>query len=381
MAKLAFILGAGASAEGGCPVMSNFLATARRIASEMPDSDYARHYRTVHQVQQQLQRANVKAKLDFENIESILTAIEMGQTVGALGDFDDGQLQIQRTALLELIARTVDATQRMRIQRPSGGKLPLVATGPTDYQALAAVLFSLLRSRYDHSVDIITFNYDIGLEIALASQWIKYTYCLPGVEDFERLDGAGAPEKLVRLCKLHGSLNWIRADPQASVPRIRCFDPYWELERQLKGSSPSSATLDSSLGRASLVESSASAAALPFIVPPGEAKASYRAVMQEVWKAAHGVLREADHVYICGYSLPETDVFFRQFFALSMISDVILRRVVINCFDDGEALRRLESMFGSMVVSDPGVFKRENVRFHEWVNSWGKKLNSAGYFM
>jgi hypothetical protein len=50
-------------------------------------------------------------------------------------------------------------------------------------------------------IGILTFNYDIGLEMALSHQGINFDYCL----DMQR-----AGEDAIKLLKLQGSTNWGR---------------------------------------------------------------------------------------------------------------------------------------------------------------------------
>jgi hypothetical protein len=64
---------------------------------------------------------------------------------------------------------------------------------------------------------------------------------------------------------------------------------------------------------------------LPVIVPPSWNKADSHKSVAQVWKRAAIELSEAEYIYVVGYSLPETDSFFRQLFALGTVGDNLLR--------------------------------------------------------
>lgn len=75
----------------------------------------------------------------------------------------------------------------------------------------------------------------------------------------------------------------------------------------------------------------------PFIVPPTWNKTEYHAGLSEVWSRAAVELSEAKNIFICSYSLSETDYFFRYLFALGTVGKTILERLWV--FDSNEEVK------------------------------------------
>jgi hypothetical protein len=49
------------------------------------------------------------------------------------------------------------------------------------------------------------------------------------------------------------------------------------------------------------------------LVPPSRDKSEYSEIMRPVWKRAVDALETATHICVIGYSMPETDAFFKFF--------------------------------------------------------------------
>jgi hypothetical protein len=61
-------------------------------------------------------------------------------------------------------------------------------------------------------------------------------------------------------------------------------------------------------------------------------------------------LSDAENIFVCGYSLPETDVFFKHLFALGTVGTSFIRRFwVIN--NDGGVGQRFRAMLGKAALS------------------------------
>jgi hypothetical protein len=65
---------------------------------------------------------------------------------------------------------------------------------------------------------------------------------------------------------------------------------------------------------------------VPVIVPPTWNKSSYHGALSNVWSTAAQELSEARNIYVFGYSLPESDQFFRYLFALGTFGPSRIRR-------------------------------------------------------
>ena len=82
----------------------------------------------------------------------------------------------------------------------------------------------------------------------------------------------------------------------------------------------------------------------PVIVPPTWNKAEYQQIAN-VWKHAGLHLSEAENIIVIGYSLPETDQFFRYLFALGTIGDARPQRFwVVD--PDADVAKRFQRLLG-----------------------------------
>jgi hypothetical protein len=95
----------------------------------------------------------------------------------------------------------------------------------------------------------------------------------------------------------------------------------------------------------------------PLIVPPTWSKGEHHKILQVVWQHAAQHLSEAERIIVIGYSLPESDLFFRFLYGLGTIGDHPLRQFLLidpipdvkRKFDEllGVAARRRFQFVGS----------------------------------
>lgn len=90
----------------------------------------------------------------------------------------------------------------------------------------------------------------------------------------------------------------------------------------------------------------------PVIVPPSWNKADYHNALSDVWAAAAKHLSEAEHIFVMGYSLPETDSFFRHLYALGSVGTTPLRRIaVFNPDASGATNARFQGLLGPGAIA------------------------------
>lgn len=91
------------------------------------------------------------------------------------------------------------------------------------------------------------------------------------------------------------------------------------------------------------------AATQPFIVPPTWNKAGKYESIQPVWRRAARELRDAENIIVIGYSIPETDQFFRYLYALGTIGSTRIKRFWVFDAHPSPALdERYRSMLGPL---------------------------------
>ncbi len=181
---------------------------------------------------------------------------------------------------------------------------------------------------------VISFNYDICMDYALFSEQIPIRYSL------EPVSGADS----VALLKLHGSLNW------GECSHCHQIVP-WQLSGYFKvhpvAALAATAKLPVSMKTMSqdVHHCSNGEVSGPFVVPPTWNKSQYHVQLEEVWRAAATELSDAENIFICGYSLPDTDQFFRYLYALGTIGSARLKRLwVFN--PDGTREQKFHDLLG-----------------------------------
>jgi hypothetical protein len=147
VSKVVFVLGAGASAHTGAPLMANFLDVARRCFSQKPHDQYASDLERVFAAISDLQKVHSKSELDHVNLESVFSAFEMAALLGVA----PGSAELT-SSMRRLIEWTLN--EAMDFQANQSGLLP-----HPDYKAFAEMVKQI------GSCCVITFNYDIGLDL------------------------------------------------------------------------------------------------------------------------------------------------------------------------------------------------------------------------
>ncbi len=198
MSKIIFILGAGASAHCGTPLMGNFLEVAEDLWRRGFVAESDEHFSNVFGAIGNLQGIHSKAKIDTYNVETIYAAFEMGKLLKSLpGITDTNMIDDLIYSLKVVISHTLERTTRLLNY---GGEIH----APVAYGNFADMISKLIDEK--KSFSIITFNYDLGLDYALSRNKILLDYALGDIETNPRT---------ATLLKLHGSLNWgkCRIDP------------------------------------------------------------------------------------------------------------------------------------------------------------------------
>lgn len=237
---------------------------------------------------------------------------------------------------------------------------------PGSYQALVDLISRINEKPGTSRCALITFNYDIALDHALYFNGFGIDYCLDG-----RRPDAGIP-----LLKLHGSLNWGScAQCNQAVP--------WHLAeyfRPVRSWAPDSREvrldLASQLAQSGLKHCDQPIRAEPVLVPPTWNKTDYSESLGNVWKTAAAELSTAENVFVMGYSLPETDSFFRFLFALGAAGEPLINRFWVFDPDPSDMVRpRYEKLLG---MAAKARFRFERKLFPVAVEVLNSKLSGSG---
>ncbi len=341
MSKIVFVLGAGASAHSGTPLMGNFLEVAQDLLRRGGVEEVKEDFIKVLDAVGKLHAAQSKSVINTYNIEDVYAAFEMGKLLGRLpGIEEDKELEGLTYSIKKVISYTLERTTKL----PKEGRGQFVA--PQEYRDFTNIIDKIIKEKRDCS--IITFNYDLGLDYALQRRSIFPDY---GLGD---MNSTG--ERSVGLIKLHGSLNWVKCEDCKKIVIQR------ELRHLDIEADYSIIPITSQLKRLKCPTCKKLLGEDPFIVPPTWNKTTYHEQIEPVWKKAATELKDSEQIFVVGYSLPITDMFFRYLFALGVDMRTILRGFYVYDIDSD-----VEERFKNLLSS--GIEKRFHFYQHSFENA------------
>jgi hypothetical protein len=259
------MLGAGASASAGCPLMRGFIDRARDyrvqgVFSPVEEIDV----RIALDLYNALRVSFSITEEDVENVENILSLADLSKLVG--------KPPIQNLAqphLSDHLRRFIDAviTKSVNVPNPlSPAWQGREANGPLIYKQLIRAL-----AYHGSRITVFTTNYDCLVEYACYCMGISFTY------NRALADG-------VEILKLHGSSNW-----------LQCSNVDCERHKEVRVSPiqhrPRGADLDS--GYLETVDTNCEKCGsqlTPMVVPPTWAKDVDNHTLRETWSRAVEVL-------------------------------------------------------------------------------------------
>lgn len=312
MSEYVFILGAGASKHAGAPLMVEFLDRARELYAAHPKDEFADDLRTTFEAISKLQAVHSKSEMDIVNLESVFSAFDMADLLGVSPSCPN-LLRSMRRLIAWTLDRCVTFGASSHMVHPT---LP--------YSVFAGIIRSISPLGQEQRVprcSVITFNYDVCVDLALHAAGIDPDYGLMP-------DRAGS----LGLYKLHGSTNWGRCsqDGCGAITAAKFAVP--PNPNQVQRQDPKSGYMVMGLGTLKdqglerCAQCGQNLDGECFIVPPTWDKSTYRSNLSNVWRRAAAELADATDIIVCGYSMPETDSFFRYLYALGSVGPAILRR-------------------------------------------------------
>ena len=352
MSNIVFILGAGASKQANAPLMGDFLDVAYELWKLNLVKDADENFKAVFRGRSILKQVHSNAQFNIQNIESVFAAFEMAKMIGQFSDYSQKNIDVLVASMKKVIQRTLEET--IVFHKPNeNGKY----YAPEPYGTFTKLIDYLTReAKPKQKVSIITFNYDLAIDFALQLSRLPFSYYLEEPSD----------DEVIPLLKLHGSLNWAQCSDKRcnKIVTLNFWDtPYFQQSynfssRETQARMRISRILPSFYHHEKPVNSDS------FIVPPTWNKSQYNLSIAPVWRRAAKELSDADSIFVIGYSLPSTDMFFRDLYALGTIGDTILKRFwVFN--PDKNVEERFRELLG------PGAeqcFKMHDKTFQEAID-------------
>lgn len=350
MKEIVIVLGAGASCPFGAPLMKDFYHVAASLFVDRYATDHLkRQFGIVFDFIDRLQKAQAKANIDLHNIESVYTALEMAQLLGLknLQSEQSDDWEAMDRAMKYFLSKAIEARcQLLRNEKlqynhqPGDGVEVLNSFSSPQDPLIEAVGRSLVLEKNGWTVTFLTFNYDLVLESILGKFKVATNYCLPDTQP----PLSNAVSRSMKVLKLHGSINWQKKTPPNRSPLITPF-PIYPLERNCF---PDPDYYDVTVDNQVLTRFS-EAMVTPMIVPPVWNKSNYHSPINAIWREAAVCLSRASHIYCLGYSLPQTDGFFKQLFALGTVGDRPLQQFQVFDIEDGSTPNGVHNRYRGML--------------------------------
>lgn len=338
------LLGAGASLSAGIPLLGNFIDEMWRLAKlghhdGAPLSDSDRQLLTdALKVREELDCYHGRVALNVWNIEDILSILSFNALAG-------GSKERQN---LGLVARAIAKTIELTCAVHHSGKLNEPATEHNTatelYDAFWQSLIAWVNDKDREPPVIITFNYDLVLERSLLRTVIGQHYWsrdrhLPRkglILDYHTsvFDRIKLGYKEARFLKMNGSHfermehvnGWILDElptdhPEGNLLPIDLIKLHGSANFARKRSSDDSSKQMAGKRLVTAVDD-------PLILPPVFNKAT-ETVGTDAWAFAVNALRQCKNLIICGYSLPQTDIYMQYFLKAALGPNQDLNRVFV----------------------------------------------------
>jgi hypothetical protein len=168
---------------------------------------------------------------------------------------------------------------------------------------------------------IISFNWDLLQEVIL---WVaaKWSY-LDGYGFKSPTAPPGLERSLVRMLKLHGSVNWVQENEVDEAPQIAFIDEFFPDKFPRTQYYPS-VTRSRDAAKANQLDSGRK-----LILPTYLKDISKNRILLHVWRLAQDALRTATEVWIIGYSLNPADYLARPLFGTELGRNSTLSTVTV----------------------------------------------------
>lgn len=309
--------------------MADFLDVSDKLRRKQAIGKHKESFDLVFKAVAALQSVHSKSSLDLDNIESVFAAFDMSVLFDrGFGGLTKEEIQELPSAMRKVIVHTLE--QSIDFSFSDGRVHP-----PKPYLQFAELIKSLVEDHRE-SASVITFNYDLGLDYAFrfVNRGVDYALAAPG----------GIP-----LLKLHGSLNWARCSVCSDVRPWSLNELFSTRNWETYGLAPGTLLKLPIVDQMPTGFKHCDQAVLadPIIVPPTWNKTQHHQVIADVWRRAAQHLSEAENIIVIGYSLPESDHFFRYLYALGTAGGSPLKKFwVFNPDTSGGVKRRYEDLLG-----------------------------------
>ena len=355
--KTVYIFGAGASVHAGAPLLNNFLSVSQGLFQGTEHLTYIESFKKLFEWITELKRSTASVTINYSNLEEIFSLASM------TGEINTGEWEDLYEHLLNVIFETLDKTIAFKLIESNAYNK--IYGDAVTYKFVEGLIkrnkkrMELCRENTFEKDSVITFNYDLLLDLAFRFQGIGADYCLDA-----------APGEGYKLLKLHGSMNWAihKNCAEKSGIHVASLDDLLS-RRSTSGGVQRLGAFDSM--RKAPCERCNNSGLTPVFVPPTWTKSPSLAGLSNVWSSAAKEIESAEQIVVVGYSLPPTDTFFQYLLALGLRNNTGLSRVIIvNPDTSAEYRKRFQNIFSQRIkVQSMSEAFGSAITFENFVNA------------
>lgn len=286
--KIAIFLGAGASAAENLPIQNELFS---EYFKDLKSSDYDKEMnKELHRFFDQMFNIDLKKekidKVNFPTFEEVLGLLDLAEQ----------RREFFKNFALEIVNKESDSIRFIRQYLILLMAKSVNKKNANTYHKL--LVNNLLKEGMLLDTTFISANYDINIDNTIASLYDKEK--LPIMLDYginftnfsQGSNWIKPKEPMVKLYKIHGSLNWMYCPICSSLT----LTPYEGGVMRI---------LDNIEGAKCL---NCNEITVPIIVPPTYFKNISNVFLNIVWNESEKALRDSDILIFCGYSFPEADM-------------------------------------------------------------------------
>jgi hypothetical protein len=304
--KRTFVLGAGASAFAGYPLGLDLWRFLRDTDLREVHTREARS--AVLELMEPILRLNPPGEQDRPDLEKLFTLLDLGYLGAGPEELRRDDWPNTKEKIMRLIAENFQWHE----QQFQG---QIINARPFGLQLDERFVLSVLAAWADtlnHGDTILSFNWDILHEAAL---WRAGKWHFTDGYGFRCRDAPEEAHSPIKILKLHGSVNWAQeseTDVFAEIEHKRDF-----FETALDDSQ----TYRKRAARWNMGQY--------LIVPSYMKDLSANRLLLRLWSQARVALREADEIFVIGFSLNVADAAARELFATALDQRTPTPRLVI----------------------------------------------------
>lgn len=354
--RLVLFLGAGFSRSAGFPLMREFSMFSQGLGG------YEEHILCLHKCIEYAQRTRAYIHGDIYNVEYLMSVLSLAAITNPDLPFDIGEKRVTVTEALEILKQLVWRVYSRMERLPSW----------QDAYRLFVRALKKFKNEGDHSIEIVTTNYDMLPEMLMHA--IGQQATTP--DEFERIplpDNFTTGHDLARksvgdysvyvkagaknLHKLHGSVNWF-VKKDGNEGKAHCWDQMFSpIQDGILFHVPFCTT-----ELAEIPEDF-----IPIIVPPSIIKEYKIPVILRAWQNASKAMANADKVVFIGYSFPPTDTVMKFFLGSSLANNQKGCRISIIDRNTAGVMGSLKDIFVDDICEH---IDKINVEFKELIKQF-----------